>query len=140
MFKLVILLSLWFLAGCGRPGNYIDPRLETHVQKFEELFGITVTSDITISKIEKHVGLCKYKNFENSIIIDSDFYETHKSNYYAIQQLMFHELGHCELYMDHDDRTFSNGTPMSIMNYYAFGMFSYYETNNEYYLNELINK
>jgi hypothetical protein len=60
-----------------------------------------------------------------------------------LEQLMFHELGHCLLNKNHNDSTVAPadsgpGTPIpvSIMNSFHVSA-SYYEFNYTYYINEL---
>lgn len=77
----------------------------------------------------------------SQILLKRDNYEeTNKTNYYAMEQLMFHELGHCSLHLDHDD-TKANGYPISIMNSKTFssfyGLLDYYREHRNEYLNRM---
>ena len=58
-----------------------------------------------------------------------------------LEQLMFHELGHCVLGRSHDSSIvrvtdFNDTLPVTIMNPYHMAVF-YYNTNHEYYMKEL---
>ena len=57
------------------------------------------------------------------------------------QQLIDHELGHCELNRGHNDEKLENDQPASIMNSYVFGLneIRYMELNLDYYIDELFN-
>lgn len=50
--------------------------------------------------------------------------------------LLFHELGHCVLHLEHNNETNIEGMPESIMHYSVFDA-SYYEANRESYLKQL---
>jgi hypothetical protein len=56
----------------------------------------------------------------------------------AIQKeiVIFHELGHCALNRAHDDDLLDSGAPKSMMTS-GGSIYGYYQTNREYYLDEL---
>jgi hypothetical protein len=71
------------------------------------------TIDIYIDKLDGPNGVCKrrmitkrfsgYRYIEKIIIIDKDFWDG--SDFYKRQEIVFHELGHCDLDLGHiDDR------------------------------------
>jgi len=98
------------------------------------------------------VGECttwgkKYKQ----ITISSSFYSANKDNLLELEQVIYHELGHCDMGRDHNDndlgfthcaktRCSRRKQPESIMNSKAFNSveIEYYENNHGTYINELI--
>jgi len=140
---LIVALSFFSLIGCGTLEIYVDPRLQEYVTEFEDRYGLFNTTNIYIEELtgeyEIYAGLCIKNQGQNEIIIDETFYYRWANEYYAIQQVVVHELGHCELYLLHNDELFPNGMPKSIMYKGAFGYMTYYKENNEYYLRELGN-
>jgi len=144
MKALFYTLVLCILTSCGTFDVYVDPRLEDYVSAFEYEYGVFNTSDVIIGDVKAlyptWVGYCQKTQAKNIIMIDKQFYETWKYNYYAIQQVVFHELGHCVMYLTHETERFANGMPVSIMHPQNFGFMNYYREENEYYLDELGNR
>ena len=52
------------------------------------------------------------------------------------EALLFHELGHCLLNRVHDDDTYDDGRPKSLMNKYIIGEY-YYSSYYDEYMREL---
>lgn len=69
-----------------------------------------------------------------TILIRRSFFD--KSDYFSIEQLMFHELTHALFSGGHLDKTNQQGEPVSIMNSYHIPL-SIYETNRQKYLKQL---
>lgn len=69
-----------------------------------------------------------------TILIRKSFFD--KSDYFSIEQLMFHELTHALFSGGHLDTKNKNGEPISIMNSYHIPL-SIYETNRQKYLKQL---
>ncbi len=142
--SLIFLLSAgtWF-TGCDNDGNElisennnqnqssnertfpgVDPELWSLYAQFEDEgrargFDVDLkASGITgfIEEIEeRHVaGRCNF-NFRqpNRITIDEQFWE--RSSPLFKEMIVFHELGHCFLFRDHDETTLANGACESIM-------------------------
>lgn len=64
---------------------------------------------------ERHVaGRCNY-NFRqpNRVTIDEQFWNRSSNSFR--EMIVFHELGHCFLFRDHEERILSNGACASIM-------------------------
>lgn len=119
--------------------NFQAPELLPFILDFEREFGVIIDFPVTIGKIEpKFAGLCyKWSSGAKKITIAKDIYERHKSDYYAIQQLVYHELGHCALYLDHLDSIDNNGYPLSIMYKSFFGFIQYYKDHNNSYIDQM---
>lgn len=76
------------------------------------------------------------------IIIDGEFYEKYKDNDTKIEQLMYHELGHCVLGLEHNEETYKDGDytwPASIMRSSLFNSIELlnYESRHNMYIDEL---
>lgn len=103
----------------------VDPALQPFFEEFEyqaSLRGLQV--DIAAEKIvgkieeltEEHVaGQCTYgANINNEITIDRTFWNDFPQ-YYIREMVIFHELGHCYLSLDHREGAYPDGTCLSIM-------------------------
>lgn len=145
MIEFIIILSI--LIGCGTGFQsahyqYIDPKFDSYVQTFETRYNIAVDVTIVFKDIadEDVAGQCwYYTNRPRVIEIDTPYWEEITEP--GREQLIMHELGHCVLDLDHDDRVGTVGAwsnvPLSIMNSTHFGDEPYYSQNREYYLQEL---
>ena len=124
---------------CGPQPIIVEPLLADYVKEFELEYWVENNSSVTIVPIEgSHIGRCiKYTDGSRLIEIDSEFFQKNQNNYYVMQQLMYHELGHCVLDLGHNDQLLANGYPVSIMYPWAFGHMYYYEINNDYYVEQL---
>ena len=133
-------LVLLMISSCGpRMNRSIDPRVEEYVLEFEKEYGVYVNYEIKVDYVkEGYVGWCKVDGDKTTVVIDQDYYEIYQNNYGAIHQLVFHELGHCSLYLDHNDAKNDRDEHVSIMNSYVFGMYHYYIDNLDYYLESLV--
>jgi hypothetical protein len=144
MLKLIFVSLL--LVGCGRVGfkykdsPFIEPELNVYVYEFEETYNAQVPFDVVIEDIEDPnvAGRCIISNKTYKAIIDKDFFETNKKNYWSIHQVVFHELGHCYFFLDHNNNLNNDTYPVSIMYGYVFGYTSYYKDNIDYYKNSLV--
>jgi len=79
-------------------------------------------------------------NYDRRIVISESFIKKHEGNYFAVQQVVFHELGHCLLSRGHTEgKVDLNGeaVPKSIMFPAAFGNQLYYQSLHGYYKREL---
>lgn len=86
------------------------------------------------------VGLCtSYEEGSRKIEIDPDYWQS--VNALGKEQLVFHELGHCALNLDHNSNMLdlheAGMIPASIMYPYVFGEEPYYEEFRNYYIKEL---
>lgn len=137
LFYLFIFLNI---TACGQKPAIISKQLTEYVLDFEQTYNVHIDFDIELKSINSDniVGRCWHSNNgSRKVEIDSTYFQQHKNDYYSIQQLVFHELGHCYFDLDHND-TLDNGNPVSIMYPYAFGYAEFYKQNLEYYINSLI--
>jgi hypothetical protein len=129
-------------------GVYKDPLLEPFLEAYiHEAAKYKVNIDpnkilqleLFFSELlpKDNIGLTRrYLNSNRniSVFIKKSFYL--KSDYFAIEQLMFHELTHALFKGGHLDKTNQNGNPVSIMNSWHIPL-PIYETNREKYLKQL---
>lgn len=114
-----------------------------YVETYEELSGTKVTTPITfVDEFQDNVvGVCYvYLSGIKEIKISKKFW--FNRGYATREQLIFHELAHCEAGLEHDDdEIVYNGLiiPETIMNSYLVDPYTY-TTFRQYYLNELFNK
>lgn len=123
---------------------YVDPELQPYIEQFvfeASLRGI----DLSKAKI-----IAVFKPLDSSTLGECLRYEDNRVNLnrihinvkewiflpeYMREQLVFHELGHCWLNLDHTNSTTPQGLPASIMNEYLFPF--YYDLNRAWYIDEL---
>lgn len=119
--------------------NFQAPELLPFILEFEKDFGVTVDFPVIIGEIEpKFAGICyKWSSGARKVTIGRDTYDRHKLNYYAVQQLVYHELGHCALNLEHIDSLDNNGYPLSIMYKSFFGFIQYYKDHNNSYIDQM---
>lgn len=80
-------------------------------------------------------GYCEHGNRSTpEVVIDADWWGSHGP--VEQEMLMFHELGHCLLHLEHDNRLNADGMPVSTMYWAIFDEY-YYSTFREYYLTQL---
>lgn len=155
-----ILLASLFLTGCGsnfiddhirksdpsprRPAPVIDDAFKQYVARFEDAYGQKVSMLIQFEKQEApRLGVCySWDDGHREIKIDREGWDDMSD--LGKEQLMFHELGHCQLNRPHIEDNIKLGrwlnAPKSIMHPYVFGEWSVYEENHDYYVKELLNK
>lgn len=76
------------------------------------------------------VGLCRITSNRIRIYLDKDAWERYDD--VRREMLMFHELGHCVLDLDHNRSTMLNGTPLSIMYPNLFSPYTYNKYRPQY--------
>ena len=140
--KIVSLILTLFLIGCSEYKESVrdvDPELEMYVSDFENTYNISVNYSVKLISLPgSTIGYCYgFKTSYPSVVIDTEFFNANKHDYISIQHLVFHELGHCSLGLEHDNSFLENGYPKSIMYPTFFGGFTYYRNNLEYYINEV---
>lgn len=138
-----VLLYIYLL--CLYPKYMAEMRwnnsIAQHVKMFEKIYKISVHVPIYVSPLpELHEnylfnGVCM--PFQKRIILNKKFIQESGQDSFALQQLIFHELGHCVLNLDHNDDIMNNNCPKSIMHSRFFGDTECYWNNIEYYLKEL---
>ncbi len=141
--KYLSFLLLFIVSACGRE-PYVDPELFQYAKNFEKEIGYS-TANITMIFRDLDmptIGRCTIDLSSNNLIeIDSNFWMI--SDFDEKEQLMYHELGHCAMYLDHDDRKITHQymeMPGSIMNSYFFGDFPFYKQHKTQYKEALKNK
>jgi len=128
-------LLLLMLIGCGSQDvSYGDvlftKATETvffkYIGSFERLLGRTTSSKVFFGEIdERYAAVCR--GFKGSgpkqVIVDKETWEN--LNEVQREQLIFHELGHCDLDLEHNDTSFldidtQTYCPSSVMRYKLF--------------------
>lgn len=145
--KLGIFSSL--LIGCSskfespKLSDYVEIELQDYILEYEEKSGINVEIPIYFSNLnDNKVGICFIYGKNKWIEIDSNYFDSYIDNYYAIKQLIWHELGHCIQNKGHDDTRINKGSYIdiesSIMNSWTFGFQDYFIEFENYYELELL--
>ncbi len=147
MIKLLILLPI-FLIGCG---NNKVPVIDVEFKPYVELFRTyhvlhdkdyfyQISTDINFGYIAQPSTESTILAFcmigQNYVIVDESHW--HKASELQKEQLVFHELGHCELGRHHDDDVLSDGIQVSLMNQYQLPE-NVYKFYREQYIYELFN-
>lgn len=141
--RILAVIPLIFLLGCGtgfkvKQYRYVAPGLEPYVEHFEEVYNLAIDYPIEFADLEPGiVGRCRLYGGQRNVYIDSTFFEMNQYDTGAIHQLIFHELGHCSLLLNHNDNLNEQNQEVSIMNSYAFGNEYYYLDNLDYYIESL---
>ncbi len=103
----------------------VDRELWPHFQAFEEAalergFSIDLNRANVVGSIEdiddgNVVGTCTYGGRQNhrSVVVDESFWKRASPLYR--EYIVFHELGHCFLFRDHEESCLANRTYASIM-------------------------
>lgn len=142
--KYVYCLLALFLVGCGKPETVkaytvsVDANLVPYLDKFTQDIGVGtdgISAGFTSLTLPT-IGQCLvYDNGVRAIQIDKTYWASANDN--QKEQLMFHELGHCAMGLQHIPDLNGYGCPVSIMYPYEFGESPCYTTNKPYYYGEL---
>jgi hypothetical protein len=121
MFRIFFLFL--FLVSCAplKP-IYIDPEVQPYVTRFTEIVGIYpygISIKIVDSLPGTKVGECYSSQIESTISILRSYWN--QSSDYGKEHIIFHELGHCFLGLEHQNIYFQDRCPGSIMFPLAFG-------------------
>jgi hypothetical protein len=111
----------------------IDSAFNKHVSKFERYYEKKVEVGINFGDIEDSVGLCYL--LTGNIEIDKEYWD--RQDEAAREELIFHELGHCVMGKEHNEKMIGD-CPASIM--YPYIMPDCYTRHREYYIKELFDK
>ena len=126
---------------CGKQCKtvHVDPELAVYAKTFEDDMEVS-TSNITMQfgyLDDDLAGLCRsWSNGDREITIEPEYWK--ELNYIEREELMYHELGHCAMNLDHNDAMIvdpNNGMSIeaSIMNSYFFGIkYNWNSYRNEY--------
>ena len=141
MRRLLVLALL--CAGCApvKFGPIVQAKeLAQHIELFEAIYKTQTNYSVTIGELPDNMaGVCRvWTDGRREVVLDAAYYNANANNANVIEQLVFHELGHCTFDFAHRSELLSNGYPKSIMYPYAFGHLSYYNTYRTYYFAELI--
>lgn len=125
MKYLTILTLIVIVSACEfdvNPEFYVDPRLEPYVTAFyheAEVRGIQLSKDHLVVKIEhidpRNYGESRQMGSQRIVLISATEYTDYRDTtfysgdtlYHAIENLMFHELGHALLNRPHCDPCYS---------------------------------
>lgn len=152
-----LILICFTLIGCAPIGKVqlaslsVDPEIQPYVTIYENE-STRMGHPIVVRNLEARfgptdfrgptvIGYCQRSSWSYTplVVINREFWNSASSN--EREHLMFHELGHCLLDLDHDDAVILIGidwVPRSIMNPYIFEE-SVYVAHREYYLQNLFN-
>lgn len=157
MKYLSLILLIFSIVSCrqSKPTTaVIDPQFQPYVQKFQDIFGVIVVVNIHFSNdLESYEdGRCiRYAHDTNEIRIQQKtwdelaipgFSEPQDADglWPEREQLLFHEMGHCVLELNHDNTTtMINGrvTPVSIMYFSTFRNFFPYGPYEQVYYQQM---
>lgn len=134
----IIVLTCFLLVGCADTPAPIDVAFKPFVNRFEVLLGKTIKFSVLFADMDQqYAGMCwLYSTGDRKIEINP--YSWDKLNELGKEEVIFHELGHCELGRGHTYDSTKDGYPASIMYPVAFGEAPFYEENHYYYINELL--
>ncbi len=101
--KLIILILIPFLISCAKEIKwepYIDPDFKTEVDEFSEMYDqpMPTLRIVYVGPMEK-IAICSQTEMARTITVDRD-----RWNALCPEQkrgIMFHELGHCVLQLEH---------------------------------------
>lgn len=139
-YNIVILLvmGLFLLDFKENLSSGISEELVPFLALWEKDTGITVhLRTIRLGELKEGIaGTCWILN--RKIIIDKDVWD--RSDFYSRKELLYHELGHCVLLRMHNNSTFQNGCPKSIMydTMFSTEQLRCYINNESYYIEELL--
>lgn len=150
LLHFLLLISFGLQIGCATPPHdkqvYIAPELVQQFDNFQyeaDAHGITldiVDIIVVFGEMDEDevIGYCWQRdNMTPLVVISQEFWQT--ASIVEQEILMFHELGHCLLNKEHDNRLDINGMPNSIMNEYILDEY-YYETYREDYLQQFFGR
>lgn len=141
--KKLLLLSLLLLSACSKQNvdprtiHGVDSKLATYRDNYIAYKGSPLAYDIPmqfVAQVFPIVGMCtRWSNGYRQIEIDPVYWASQDEGQRL--QLVFHELGHCDLNRGHISEVRDNGFPVSFMNPYTFW---YSPLDLSYYINELL--
>ncbi len=154
MFKLLQAVLIFFvILSCGRsldPSgkafDSVDEALWVHFETFEveaarrgvniDLVALEITGVIENIQENGVAGTCQYGQHIHHVTVDKEVWDNGST--LLREYIVFHELGHCSLFRDHNDQTLSTGACHSIM---ASGLggcnYAYTAKSRDRYLDEL---
>lgn len=148
---LSLMMATILTTGCGKPKlGFVDAKLAPYRDLFVQVCAIYRTEcdvkHISLSFMPKDIlgraGNCQIINFkdgtsERHITINKSVFSY--LNAAGREALVFHEYGHCFLAREHLDAHLNDGTESSVMSTVLINSHDF-ETNLNYYLDELFNR
>ena len=138
----LVIFILLALVSCTSLKSKFDSSIQYYVNYFERSFDHKVTVPITFGDLPDNVvGMCYFFKGPKPlrfIILDSGYWE--KSAVWERELLVFHELGHCEFDLEHDNTVIPGVftyQPGSMMFPYLFWEYS---KERSFYIDELRKK
>lgn len=112
MNKMMVILVIVTLQACANKPA-IEPAFQPFVDDFESFTGHKVVTDIlfTDDLALNQMGLCNPT--ERKISVSAAFWK--EATVFEKEETIFHELGHCEFSMQHDNTLKKDGKPVSYM-------------------------
>lgn len=161
----LLILSFLLLSACSQgqgptdygpnplPGGTISAELATYVDAFESRYNANISFAVAFDSVSQTggdnasggttVGVCRvYSNGAKEVLINRSFWDSTGNTALGEAKrvvLIFHELGHCYFDRSHDDRKYSNGMSVTMMNSLLNPTLNFWANYNSYYLNELAN-
>jgi hypothetical protein len=142
--RFIACAALVVLTGCAPfKKTIIDPAFKVYVNKWDRTYPDYLVNDVAMkfsdiagkTDLGEIVGECLFKSDDRTVLIDPDYWATYDEP--TREELIFHELGHCVMGLQHNCSLIHEGgttKPESIM--YPF-VFSYSDSDSGYYYNEL---
>ena len=132
-------------AGDGESAYVVDENLRPYIDRFQQDIGVDASYVAAVfgSLSSPLLGRCmSWSNGARKITVDKASWDGMTD--LGREQLMYHELGHCAMNMQHDNRTVilpdSSQAYGSMMNEYWFGETTWYSTYRLNYKTSLKNK
>lgn len=128
----------------------VDEALWPHFEAFQEegrkrgvsidLANANISGEISSISEEGVAGTCQYgSHITNHVTIDENYWS--RASSYGREYVVFHELGHCFLLRDHNDRQDDGGICLSVMHSGLTQCRSLYNIEyRAYYLDELFSE
>lgn len=134
---------------CNILDSDVDPRFREEVQEFEERYDTEINFPVKMvshrklilmhsgSSPDRLVGICKKSLLNRRVLFSKKQLEKYNV---SMEQIVFHELGHCKFDLQHDHSTLlGRGIPPSIM-WPNLMSPATYNKNKKYYRQELADK
>lgn len=136
------------LMGCGqiefRQPVSVDPQLAPYMATFSQEIGVSsdgisanfADTEDQVNPLGETIGECvTYSDGTRIIQIDTGYWKTAAPG--SKKELMYHELGHCALFLQHINTFKSDTCPVSIMWQFEFGESPCFASETAYYISEL---
>lgn len=141
----VLLTTAVLLANCSLayppPRFYVAPELQNEFSTFiaeakahnRPLKVNNLVVQLGTTSADR-VGNCDLRSYTPIVTISEQYWLN--ADIWAREMLLFHELGHCVLQLEHNDAINVDGEPVSLMVSYLSNSY-YYEAHRETYLQQL---